>query len=132
WLRCECDPLGRDPFCVSPSPLQLLRRQDASHRGTPNLQAPCNLGFADAGTVQLSYLVRLAHCGYEPAELIDVLPCLGESCTKSLQENLPTLNASPCAPRTLSRKACKASKGRSLNSMGNGPSPGEGGPRSGG
>ena len=47
--------------------------------GAANLQAPRDLGFADASTMQLPYLVGVETCGGGPAQPLTVLPCMGQA-----------------------------------------------------
>src|SRR5260370_35680554 len=53
--------------------------QNPANRGATDLQAAGDLGFADAGTVQLSRLVRLEPGCYGSAQCLTVLSGVGQT-----------------------------------------------------
>src|SRR6266702_4984241 len=54
-----------------------------------NLQASSDLGFADAGAVQLLYLVGVECCRHRSAQALAVLACMRQAGAYPFSENLP-------------------------------------------
>jgi hypothetical protein len=62
--------------------------QNTADGGTADLQAPRDLGFADAGTMQLPYLVGVETCGGGPAEPLTFLTSMRQSGLNALAEDV--------------------------------------------
>jgi len=66
--------------------------------GAANLQAPRDLGFADASTMQLPYLVGVETCGGGPAQPLTVLPCMRQAGAHTFPQNFSFELREYCQP----------------------------------
>ena len=62
--------------------------QNPANRGAADLQAAGDLGFADAGTMQLPYFVGVETCGGGPTQPLAVLPGMGQAGAHAFPQNL--------------------------------------------
>jgi hypothetical protein len=62
--------------------------EDSTHRCAADIETPGDLGFADAGTVELSDLAGLFSYSHGPAEMLSLEPRFGNAGSDSLAEDL--------------------------------------------
>src|SRR5208337_4119548 len=63
--------------------------QDAAHGSSSNMQSAGDFGFANAGTLELSYLVGVEGRRQWPAQALAVLAGMGQAGPNSFPQNLP-------------------------------------------
>jgi hypothetical protein len=62
--------------------------QNTAHRCAADLQTAGDLSFADAGTMQIPYLVGVETRGGGPAQFLAVLPRMGQPGAHPFPQNL--------------------------------------------
>lgn len=63
-------------------------RQNAPYRGAADFEPASDFGFAEAGTMQFSYLIGLEPCRYGPAQSLSLLPRPGQAGTHPFLQDL--------------------------------------------
>src|ERR1035438_2111775 len=66
----------------------LLRCEDTSHGSATDVEAPGDLGFAEAGAAQFADLIGVQCCGCGPAQTLAVQPGMSESSPYAFTEDL--------------------------------------------